>query len=152
MHWYIFMKVSRDIPLAEITLRKYEKPYEMPKRDLVRKICLSTGLLQPGDSRDVIVDIFYVLLYSKEELDSESVRSGVIEFRKENKLPMVGIAGSNVRRQLKRLRDMYFVEKVKNRYRIAEKERISHIFEQKIEKFYLQAIVSRVKEYIDALE
>tara|TARA_Y100000310_G_scaffold343859_1_gene453533 strand:- start:2356 stop:2796 length:441 start_codon:yes stop_codon:yes gene_type:complete len=146
------MKVSRDIPLAEITLRKYEKPYEMPKRDLVRKICLSTGLLQPGDSRDVIVDIFYVLLYSKEELDSESVRSGVIEFRKENKLPMVGIAGSNVRRQLKRLRDMYFVEKVKNRYRIAEKERISHIFEQKIEKFYLQAIVSRVKEYIDALE
>lgn len=146
------MKVSRDIPLAEITLRKYEKPYEMPKRDLVRKICLSTGLLQPGDSRDVIVDIFYVLLYSKEELDSESVRAGVIEFRKENKLPLVGVAGSNVRRQLKRLRDMYFVEKVKNRYRIAEKERISHIFEQKIEKFYLQAIVSRVKEYIDALE
>lgn len=149
---YIFMKVSKDIPLAEITLRKYEKPYEMPKRDLVRKICLSTGLLQPGDSRDVIVDIFYVLLYSKQELDSDSVRSEVIAFRKENKLPMVGIAGSNVRRQLKRLRDMYFVEKVKNRYRIAEKERISHIFEQKIEKFYLQAIISRVKEYIDALE
>ena len=146
------MKVSRDIPLAEITLRKYEKPYEMPKRDLVRKICLSTGLLQPGDSRDVIVDIFYVLLYSKEELDSESVRAGVIEFRKENKLPLVGVAGSNVRRQLKRLRDMYFVEKVKTRYRIAEKERISHIFEQKIEKFYLQSIVFRVKEYIDALE
>tara|TARA_Y100000310_G_C20641706_1_gene794320 strand:- start:818 stop:1258 length:441 start_codon:yes stop_codon:yes gene_type:complete len=146
------MKVSKDIPLAEITLRKYEKPYEMPKRDLVRKICLSTGLLQPGDSRDVIVDIFYVILHSDGELDSESVRQGVIEFRKENKLPMVGIAGSNVRRQLKRLRDMYFVEKIKNRYRIAEKERIAHIFEQKIEKFYLQAIISRVKEYIDALE
>ncbi|MBT4174913.1 hypothetical protein HOC80_01360 [archaeon] len=146
------MKVSKDLPLAEITLRKYEKPYEMPKRDLVRKICLSTGLLQPGDSRDVIVDIFYVILHSSEELDSESVRQGVIEFRKENKLPLVGVAGSNVRRQLKRLRDMYFVEKVRNKYRIAEKEKISHIFEQKIEKFYLQAIISRVKEYIDALE
>ncbi len=146
------MKVSKDIPLAEITLRKYEKPYEMPKRDLVRKICLSTGLLQPGDSRDVIVDIFYVLLHSEDELDSEAVRGKVIDFRKENKLPQVGIAGSNVRRQLKRLRDMYFVEKVKNKYRIAEKEKIAHIFEQKIEKFYLQAIISRVKEYIDALE
>ena len=103
-------------------------------------------------SRDVIVDIFYVILHSSEELDSESVRQGVIEFRKENKLPLVGVAGSNVRRQLKRLRDMYFVEKVRNKYRIAEKEKISHIFEQKIEKFYLQAIISRVKEYIDALE
>ena len=59
------MKVSNDRPLAEITLRKYEKPYEMSRRDLIRKICLSTGLLQPGDSRDVIVDIFYILLENK---------------------------------------------------------------------------------------
>ena len=54
-------KVSKDIPLAEITLRKYEKPGELSKRDLIKKLCLSVGLLQPGDSRDVIVDIFYVL-------------------------------------------------------------------------------------------
>ena len=54
-------KVSKDIPLAEITLRKYEKPGELSKRDLIKKLCLSVGLLQPGDSRDVIVDIFHVL-------------------------------------------------------------------------------------------
>ena len=47
--------ISKDTPLAEITLRKYEKPYNMPRRDLIRKLCLSIGLLQPGDSRDVIV-------------------------------------------------------------------------------------------------
>src|SRR3989338_5158478 len=51
-------KISKDTPLAELTLRKYEKPYTMSRRDLMRKICLSTGLLQPGDSRDSIVDIF----------------------------------------------------------------------------------------------
>ena len=51
----------KDIPLSEITLRKYEKPANLEKRELIRKICLSLGLLQLGDSRDVIVDILMVL-------------------------------------------------------------------------------------------
>ena len=49
--------VSRDTPLAEITLRRYEKPNLENRRDFIKKVCLSIGLLQPGDSRDVIVDI-----------------------------------------------------------------------------------------------
>ncbi|MFH1971985.1 MAG: hypothetical protein ABIJ18_00735 [archaeon] len=145
------MKVSRDVPLSELTLRKYEKPYEMSRRELIRKVCLSTGLLQPGDSRDVVVDIFHILLDSKEELTSEEIKEKVINARKENKLPLNGIASSNIRRQLKRLRDMYFIEKVKNKYRIHEKEEISIIFQEKIEKFLLPAIVSRIKEYINSL-
>ena len=48
--------ISKDIPLAEITLRRYEKPYNLQKRELIRKLCLSIGLLQPGDSRDIIVE------------------------------------------------------------------------------------------------
>jgi len=146
------MKVSRDIPLAEITLRKYEKPYEMSKRDLVRKICLSTGLLQPGDSRDVVVDIFHTLLIAQKELDSDEIRDQVVSLRKQNKLPLVGVASSNIRRQLKRLRDMYFIEKVKNKYRVNEKEKLFDVFEEKIEKYYLQTILTRVKEYIRALD
>jgi len=146
------MKISKDIPLAEITLRKYERPYDMSKRDLIRKICLSTGLLQPGDSRDVIVDIFHTLLQEKREMTCEEIRDKVISKRKEAKFPLNGIAASNVRRQLKRLRDMYFVEKVKNSYRINEQENVSILFTEKIEKFYLPAIVSRVKEYLDALQ
>jgi len=147
------MKVSRDSPLAEITLRKYEKPYEMSKRDLIRKVCLSTGLLQPGDSRDVIVDIFQILLESKKEMSCDEVREEVIALRRQGKLPLNGIAASNIRRQLKRLRDMYFVEKVKNNYRIHENEEdISLLFTEKIEKFYLPAIVSRVKEYLQELK
>ena len=53
--------VSKEVPLAEITLRKYEKPYNLKDRDLVKKLCLSIGLLQPGDSRDVIVDVNYLV-------------------------------------------------------------------------------------------
>ena len=55
-------KISRDTPLPELTLRKYEKPQNMSRRELVRKFCLSLGLLQPGDSRDVVVDVLHVLL------------------------------------------------------------------------------------------
>jgi hypothetical protein len=53
--------VSKDIPLSEITLRRYEKPTHKG-RDLVKRLCLSSGLLQPGDSRDVVVDVLHVLL------------------------------------------------------------------------------------------
>jgi DNA-binding transcriptional ArsR family regulator len=146
------MKVANDRPLAEITLRKYEKPYEMSKRDLIRKICLSTGLLQPGDSRDVVVDIFYILLEKKKEMNCEEIRSEIIKLRNEAKLPLNGIAASNVRRQLRRLRELYFVEKICNSYRINENENLTNLFEQKIEKFYLNGILARVKEYLNALK
>ena len=54
--------IAKDIPLAEITLRRYEKPANLNERELVRKLCLSIGLLQPGDSRDVVVDVLNVLI------------------------------------------------------------------------------------------
>ncbi len=65
-------KIAKDTPLAEITLRRYEKPVAND-RELVRRLCLSFGLLQPGDSRDVIVDILYVLLRAKS--DQEAIHS-----------------------------------------------------------------------------
>lgn len=148
-------RIAKDIPLAEITLRKYEKPSLLNRRELVRKLCLSVGLLQAGDSRDIIVDIFNVLLQAKKnkkELNSEEVKKLVIKLRKISKLPLVGIADSNIRRQLKRLRDLFLIEKVKNNYRINEFDELTNIFEEKIEKFYLENIKSRVKEYFNAVK
>ncbi len=145
-------RISRDIPLAEITLRKYEKPFKASKREIIKKICLSTGLLQPGDSRDVVVDILQVLLEANKALTSEDVRDNVIKLRKKNKLLRKGIASSNIRRQLKRLRDMFLIEKVKNEYRVTENENLAVIFENKIEKYYLKSIVDRVKEYFAMLK
>ncbi len=148
------MKVSKDLPLAEITLRRYEKPYDLKGRELVKKVCLSVGLLQPGDSRDVIVDVLGVLLEAsknKEELDSETIEKRVIELRKKNNLELRGIASSNIRRQLKRLRDLFFVEKIRNNYRINEFENLYDIYQNKIEKFFLENIKERVREYFKAL-
>ncbi len=145
--------ISRDTPLSEITLRKYEKPVNLDQRELTRKICLSIGLLQPGDSRDVVVDILHVLLQNKDkELDSEQIKEEVIKFRKKEKLQLKGIASSNIRRQLRRLRGLFLVEKVKNAYRITEFETLISTFEERIEQFYLKSILERVKEYFKAIK
>ncbi|MEA3429800.1 MAG: hypothetical protein U9R08_00855 [Nanoarchaeota archaeon] len=141
--------ISKDVPLVEITLRRYEKP-SVNDRDLVRKLCLSTGLLQPGDSRDVIVDVLYVLLKAfkgKKEMNSEEVRDEVIQSRRGFNLTLVGVASSNIRRQLKRLRDMYIVEKNVNNYRITEFVSLTETFEEKVEQFLLTQVLSRVKDY-----
>jgi len=140
--------ISKDIPLAEITLRKYEQPNNLSQRELIKKLCLSLGLLQPGDSRDVIVDVFLVLINSKESLTSEKINEMVIEARKKENLPLKGIAGSNIRRQLKRLKDLFLIENVKNEYRINENESLINIFEEKIERFYIKSIIERIKEYL----
>ncbi|MAG60509.1 hypothetical protein CL619_01860 [archaeon] len=147
-------KISIDTPLAELTLRRYEKP-NLTGRDLVRRICLSLGLLQPGDSRDVIVDILLVLLKArqrKEELHSEEIKNHVMDMRKSAQLPMLGIAASNVRRQLKRLKDLHLIETNANLYRISEFAPLAELFDEKIEKFLLRSIVSRVKEYLKAVD
>ncbi|MEM4260562.1 MAG: hypothetical protein QXG00_04965 [Candidatus Woesearchaeota archaeon] len=142
------MKISKDTPLSEITLRKYERPESLNDRELCRKICLSIGLLQPGDSRDIIVDVLYVMLNAKKSLSSKQVELLVIKERKKRKLALLGIASSNIRRQLLRLRDLFIVEKVKNYYRIKEKSKLIDIFNDNIEKYYLDSILKRVKDYL----
>lgn len=141
-------KIAIDRSLAEITLRKYEKPDSLKDRELVRKLCLSVGLLQPGDSRDIIVDILLVILRSSAPLTSMEVEEQVITYRKEHNLQLLGIASSNIRRQILRLRELFIVEKVKNSYIINESSKLSYIFNEKIEKYYLNSIVERVKEYV----
>lgn len=141
--------------MSEFTFRRYEKPYDMPRRDLIRKLCLSTGLLQPGDSRDVVVDVLHVLLDAKDSkvmMNSEQVKDDVIKLRKKNKLSLKGVAGSNIRRQLKRLRDLFIAEKLKNEYRITEFEDLHVLFDSRIEEYLIKSVVSRVKEYFKAVK
>lgn len=148
-------RVIKDTPLSEVTLRRYEKPTKISDRELVKKFCLSVGLLQPGDSRDVIVDILDVLLHAKQEkklLSSEEVTQKVLDYRKKSKLALIGVANSNVRRQMRRLRDLFLVEKVKNKYRITEFDSLLNSFNEKTEKFLLLSILERVKEYARVLD
>jgi len=145
----------KDIPLSEITLRKYEKPYQLSRRELVKKICLSLGLLQPGDSRDVIVDILMIIeeaSKNKKSLNSDEIKIKIEESRRKNNLELKGIADSNIRRQLKRLRDIMIIEKKNNLYNLSEFENLGQIFENKIEKFLVPQTIERIKEYLSELE
>jgi len=145
----------RDTPLMELTLRRYEKPAGLSERELVRKLCLSLGLLNPGDSRDAVVDVLHVILRAKKakkELSSEDIEKEVAENRKEHKLSMQGIAGSNIRRQLKRLRNMHLIQKARNRYKVSEWSPLIEIYEEKLQRFMLANIEMRVKEYCQACD
>jgi hypothetical protein len=145
----------KDIPLSEITLRKYEKPANLEKRELVRKVCLSMGLLQVGDSRDIIVDVMMVLIEAnknKERLTSDEINMKVFDIRKKYSLSEKGLAESNIRRQLKRLRDLMIVDKSENKYWLSEHNNLKEIFERSLEKFVLPQIIERVKEYLNELE
>lgn len=148
-------KVAKDLPLSELTLRRYEKPGDISGRDLVKRLCLSVGLLQPGDSRDVVVDVFLVMLQAKkkkEVLHSDVIRERVIAMRKTHNLPQLGIAHSNVRRQLKRLKELFFIESNANMYRVTEFLPLSEVFTEKGESFLLQSIMGRVKEYMNKVD
>ncbi|MFA7707851.1 MAG: hypothetical protein WCX73_02790 [Candidatus Pacearchaeota archaeon] len=145
----------KDLPLSEITLRKYEKPAGLEKRELVRKICLSWGLLQLGDSRDIIVDILMVLIDAnkhKHRLTSEEIGVKAEELRRKYSLETKGLAESNIRRQLKRLRDAMIIEKSENNYYLSENRNLKEIFENSIERFVIPQTVERIKEYLNELE
>ena len=155
-------KVARDTPLFEITLRKYEKPRsdftrqdltssdnKRFKRDLVKKLCLSIGLLNPGDSRDIIVDIMLVLIEGLKErkgFTTKQIQELVIKKREEYNLPKQGIAESNIRRQLLRLRELGLVMRKNKEYGITEFLTISEVFER-IREHLLTDILERIREY-----
>lgn len=144
-------KVAKDVPLSEVTLRKYEKPDLNDKRNLVKKLCLSIGLLQPGDSRDIIVDIL-LLIINEKIVKSEDIKIKVEGIRKKYNLSLLGLAESNIRRQLKRLKDLGLIEKTLEGYRLYENLSLGEIFKERMEKYLIPNILERVKEYFNAVK
>jgi len=47
---------------------------------------------------------------------------------------------------------IFIAEKVANNYRINENAKLEEIFEEKIEKFLLPSITSRIKEYAKKID
>lgn len=137
----------RDSPLQEITLRKYEEPIGLSKEELVRKFCLSVGLLQPGESRDIIVDIFLELLEARKERKELDVPYFVDKLGEKG-----GASSPNVRRQLRRLKDLKLVEKSGYGYRITEFGLVTPVVEGYIEQFVIKLATERVKKYAQELD
>src|SRR3989344_3253702 len=120
----------KDLPLQEITLRKYEAPSNLSERELSKKFMLSIGLLQPGESRDVIVDIFYTLLQAKKQRKTLAVEDLLQHLRDKP-----GASAPNMRRQLRRLKELKLIEKLPEGYRISEFGNISSIIDSYVMQF-----------------
>lgn len=139
-------KVYKENPIVEITLRKFETPYEQGTA-LLRKFCISVGLLQPGDSRDSVVDVLKILLDNrirKEIMDSSKIH----ELIKQGK----DIASSNIRRHLSRLEKLGIIEKVKGGYRLREWMSLKEIMDEFVKKFILDPSFERIKEYAEKID
>lgn len=142
-------KVAKEVALSSITLRKYEKPHTTDKRELVKRLCLSLGLLEPGDSRDVIVDIILALMHQikgKKLLSADEIVEEVKKVRKEYGLTEKGCSNPNIRRQLLRLRVLGVVDKKDSKYRIREFMSLSEIMKEIISK-NVQDILDRIDKY-----
>lgn len=144
-------QISKDTPISEITLRKYESPSNLGLYELCRRVMLSLGLLQPGDSRDVIVDVFQAIVENKALLPEE-VEKKVTELRTKRQTSIKGITPPNIRRQLLRLKNIFLIDKVDGKYVVKENENFEKLWKDHIEGYLLNTIKSRVKEYLQALD
>jgi hypothetical protein len=142
----------REKPLSEITLRKYEKPDGLEGRELTRKFCLSLGLLQPGDGRDGIVDVLHVVAHSRKPLDLPELTKQAIALRKEHALAEGSASASNVRRHLRRLKQLYLIEKKQGGYAVAEGDSLASLIDARLTKHILASTTERIKEYAIALD
>jgi len=135
-------RALKDVPLQEITLRKYESPQNLDQRELSKKFLLSVGLLQPGESRDILVDIFLQLLKARKEKNFLQIEN-FIEILKDKQ----GASPPNVRRQLRRLKALKLVEKLTDGYRITEFGSLEPIINDFVIQFLVNPSITRMKEY-----
>lgn len=135
------LPMAEEKPLIELTLAKYDKPTSMGKRELLRRFCVSVGLLQAGDSRDLMPKILDVLMGEREPQTLEQIMK---------KLPKA--APSGVRRHLRRMMELRIVERHKKRYRLAEGESLEFIVKYLLKRYIDEEIFFRIEEYAEALE
>ena len=140
-------RALKDMPLQEITLRKYESPQNLDQRELSKKFLLSVGLLQPGESRDILVDIFLQLLKARKEKNFLQIETFIEALKNKQ-----GASPPNIRRQLRRLKALKLVEKLPEGYRITEFGSLEPIINDFIIQFLINPSVSRVREYATNLD
>lgn len=128
-------------PLIEVTLRKYERPVGLSREEILRKFCMSTGLLQPGDGRELIVDVLDAILKSSEPQNLETIMKNIPK----------KVAPSGVRRHLRRLIQLKLVERQGKNYRLTEGETLEFALKYLTRKYIVEDILDRIEEYAKAL-
>jgi len=90
--------------------------------------------------------------YNEKIVKGEDIKIKVEKIRKNYNLSLLGLAESNIRRQLKRLKDLGLVEKTQEGYRLYENLNLGGIFKERLEKYLIPNIIERVKEYFNSVK
>ena len=141
------MKSLKDVPLQEITLRKYEEPSNLSGRELTKKFLLSIGLIRPGESRDIVVDIFHTLILARNK--KEHIDIPMLSEKLKNKQ---GASIPNINRQLRRLKNMKLIEKSNDGYRVTEFSSLQPVIDNYIVNYLINPAVDRIKQYAKHLD
>ncbi len=140
-------RVFKDLPIDEITLRRFEKPSSDDLKTLVRTFAISVGLLQPGDSRDVVSTLLLMFVEAGKKKEFIAVENLIEKLKDED-----GGTPNNIRRQLRRLKDLNIIERTSYGYRMKEFLPLLTIFKEFIMKFNIEPSVNRLEEYAKKID
>jgi DNA-binding transcriptional ArsR family regulator len=140
-------KVFKDKPLNEITLRRFEKPADEGLKELSRKFLISIGLLQTGDGRDIISDIFYEFLVSSKNTEYLPIDLIIKKFK-----DLDGGTPNNIRRHILRLKDLGLIERTEYGYRIKEFMPLKELFKNEIIKGIIEPSINRIIDYSQKID
>lgn len=140
-------RVFKDIPIDEITLRRFEKPLNNDLKSLIRKFAISIGLLQPGDSRDIMSQLLFSFINASKRQEFLLVDDIIAQFKNEK-----GGTPNNIRRHIRRLKDLSIIERTTYGYRLKEFLPLSEIFEEYILKYTINPSIARLKEYCKTID
>lgn len=125
----------KDVPIMELTLRKYEPPSGEFDQDL-RMFLLSMGLVRPGDERSPAETIFKTLLTSNNPVSVSKMAE------------KAGITESAVRYHLERLKSMRLVEG-RREYRLAEGDLLVSF--RVFRRYVVEEVLDRIEAYVSQL-
>lgn len=140
-------KVFKDKPLNEITLRRFEKPSNEDLKELSRKFLISIGLLQTGDGRDIISEIFFEFIISSKNQEYLPIDLIIEKFKHLN-----GGTPNNIRRHIKRLKNNNLIERTDYGYRIVEFMSIKELFKINVIKKIIEPGINRIIEYCEKID
>jgi len=140
-------KVFKDKPLSEITLRRFEKPENDDLKQLSRKFLISVGLLQAGDGRDIIGEIFHEFIASAKNKEYLPIDLIIDKFK-----DFDGGTPNNIRRHILRLKEMGLVERTDFGYRLKEFLSLKELFKKEIINGIIEPSIIRIIDYCEKID
>jgi Fe2+ or Zn2+ uptake regulation protein len=141
-------RLYKDRPLSGISLNEFERPTNDYNTN-IRRLCISLGLVRPGESRIAIVYILDILLKARKKRPNGMDSYEII---KELYKKKVRIVYANILRDLRKLISVGIVERRNSFYRVRENMKLDEIMTSFVKPYIIDRTLSKIEEYAKAVE